>query len=407
MKNKQNITINAEGAIYSKRVFITFLLLITAIFIVQAQDGENSKDYFNPLTHGVPSLSVAPDARSSGMGDVGAATEADIYSQYWNPAKYAFAFSKAGIGLTYTPWLSKLVDDIRLVYLAGYYKLGESDRNAISASIRYFSIGEIRLTDDQNNFIANASPYEASVDVGYSMKLTENLSAGVVFRYIYSDLGAGAGGEDLYPGWSMAGDLAFYYNNYLMIGNSECLFGLGLNASNMGSMISFDNGITNNYIPTNLRIGASLLFPMDEYNTLSFNVDANKYMIPTPPDVRSLETVEQGAKWQEYRNIGAFKGIFNSFHDAPGGSREEFNEISWSFGAEYAYDNKFFVRGGYFYENPYKGNRQYFSIGAGFKLNSLQIDASYLVSTVPSNPLDQTLRFSLCFDMDGLRSLMR
>jgi hypothetical protein len=388
------------------KIFITFLLLIGTMFIVQAEGDEDSKNYFNPLTHGVPSLSVAPDARGSAMGDLGAATEADIYSQYWNPAKYAFAYSKAGIGLTYTPWLAKLVDDINLVYLAGYYKLGESDRNAVSASIRYFSIGNIRLMDDNNNFIVDASPYEVSVDAGYSLKLTENLSAGVVFRYIYSDLGAGAS-EGLYPGWSMAGDLAFYYNNYLMIGNSECLFGLGLNASNMGSMISFDNGNTNNYLPTNLRLGASLLFPMDDYNTLSLNVDANKYMTPTPPDVRNLEDVERDAKLEEYRNIGAFKGIFKSFNDASGGAREEFNEIFWSFGAEYAYDNKFFVRGGYFYENPYKGNRQYFSVGAGFKLNSIQIDASYLISTVPSNPLDQTLRFSLCFDMDGLRSLMR
>jgi hypothetical protein len=388
------------------KIFITFLLLIATIFIVQAQDDENSKDYFNPLTHGVPSLSVAPDARGSAMGDLGAATEADIYSQYWNPAKYAFAYSKAGIGLTYTPWLAKLVDDINLVYLAGYYKLGESDRNAISASIRYFSVGNIQLTDDNNNFIVDASPYEVSVDAGYSLKLTENLSSGVVFRFIYSDLGAGAS-EGLYPGWSMAGDLAFYYNNYLMIGNSECLFGLGLNASNMGSMISFDNGNTSNYLPTNLRLGASLLFPMDDYNTMSLNVDANKYMTPTPPDVRNVEDVERDALLEEYRNIGAFKGIFKSFNDAPGGLREEFNEIFWSFGAEYAYDNKFFVRGGYFYENQYKGNRQYFSVGAGFKLNSIQIDASYLISTVPSNPLDQTLRFSLCFDMDGLRSLMR
>ena len=389
------------------KIFITFLSLIAAISIVQAQDG-GTEDYFNPLTHGVPSLSVAPDARSSGMGDIGAATEADIYSQHWNPAKYAFAYSKAGIGLNYTPWLSKLVDDINLIYLAGYYKLGENDRNAVSASIRYFSIGNIRLTDELNNYVADASPYEAAIDVGYSLKLTENLSAGVVFRYIYSDLGAGATGDDLYPGWSMAGDLAFYYNNYLMIGNSECLLGLGLNASNMGSMISFDDGTTSNYIPTNLRIGASLLFPMDDYNTMSISVDANKYMTPTPPDVRGLnDDAERTAKWEEYRNIGAFKGIFQSFYDAPGGMREEFNEINWSFGAEYAYDNKFFVRGGYFYENPYKGNRQYFSIGAGFKLNSLQVDASYLISTVPSNPLDQTLRLSLCFDMEGLRSLMR
>jgi hypothetical protein len=391
------------------KIFIAFLLLIGTQFIVQAQDDENPKDYFNPLTHGVPSLSIAPDARGSAMGDIGAATEPDIYSQYWNPAKYAFAFSKAGIGLTYTPWLAKLVDDMNLVYLAGYYKLGDSDRQALSASLRYFSIGNIRLTDDIGTYITDANPYEASVDLGYSLKFTENLSGGVVFRFIYSDLGTAgvSGSDDYYPGSAVAADLAFYYNNYLMIGNSECLLGLGLNASNIGSKISFDKGNTNAFLPTNLRLGASLLFPMDDYNTLSFNVDANKYMFPTPPDTRKMSTAERQAALEEYYKTSPLPGVWKSFFDAPGGAREEFNEITWSFGAEYAYDNKFFVRGGYFYEHPNKGNRQYFSVGAGFKFNSLQIDASYLVSTVPSNPLDQTLRLSLCFDMDGLRGLMR
>ncbi|MDR0614039.1 MAG: type IX secretion system outer membrane channel protein PorV [Dysgonamonadaceae bacterium] len=391
-------------------VFITFLLAVSILpFAVQAQDDENSKSYFNPLTHGVPSLGIAPDARGSGMGDVGVATEADIYSQHWNPAKYAFAYSKAGIGLTYTPWLAKLVDDMDLVYLAGYYKLGDSDRQAVSASLRYFSIGNIRLTDYNNDYVAEANPYEACVDLGYSLKFTENLSGGVALRFIYSDLGTSGltGEDDYYPGSAVAGDLAFYYNNYLMIGNNECLLGLGLNASNIGSKISFDKGNTNAFLPTNLRIGGSLLFPMDDYNTLSLNLDMNKYMFPTPPDTRTMSTEEQQTALNEYYNTNPLPGVFQSFSDAPGGASEEFNEINWSFGAEYAYDNKFFVRGGYFYEHPNKGNLQYFSLGAGFKLNSLQIDVSYLISTVPSNPLDQTLRLSLCFDMDGLRGLMR
>ncbi|GHT60111.1 hypothetical protein AGMMS50239_08340 [Bacteroidia bacterium] len=388
------------------KFFISFLLLISTISMVQAQDDSSEKKYFNPITNTVPSLTVAPDARGSSMGDLGAATEADVYSQHWNPAKYAFAYSKAGIGFTYTPWLSKLVDDIRLMYLSGYYKLGDADRSAVSASIRYFSIGNIQLTDETGQFMADASPYEASVDLGYSLKLTENLSGSVVGRFIYSDLGANVGGEDLYPGSAVAADVALYYNNYLVLGNSECLLGLGLNASNIGSKISFDK-IKQQFLPANLRIGGSLLFPMDDYNTLSFNIDANKYMVPTPPDVRGLTTAEAQEKWNEYYEVGSLGGAIKSFYDAPGGLSEEFNEITWSFGAEYAYDNKFFVRGGYFYENPYKGNRQYFSVGAGVKLNSLQIDVSYLISSVPSNPLDQTLRFSLCFDMDGLRSLMR
>ena len=336
-------------------VFITFLLAVSILpFAVQAQDDENSKSYFNPLTHGVPSLGIAPDARGSGMGDAGVATEADIYSQYWNPAKYAFAYSKAGIGLTYTPWLAKLVDDMDLVYLAGYYKLGDSDRQAVSASLRYFSIGNIRLTDYNNDYVAEANPYEASFDLGYSLKFTENLSGGVALRFIYSDLGTSGltGGDDYYPGSAVAGDLAFYYNNYLMIGNNECLLGLGLNASNIGSKISFDKGNTNAFLPTNLRIGGSLLFPMDDYNTLSLNLDMNKYMFPTPPDTRTMNSEEQQTALNEYYNTNPLPGVFQSFSDAPGGASEEFNEINWSFGAEYAYDNKFFVRGGYFYEHP-------------------------------------------------------
>ena len=394
------------------KILITLLLLISAISIVQAQStgtqNDNPKQFFNPLIHGVPSLTIAPDSRGSGMGDIGAATEPDIFSQHWNPAKYAFAFSKAGIGLSYTPWLAKLVNDMDLVYLSGYYKLGDTDLSAISASIRYFSIGNIQLTDMNGDFIADATPYEASVDLGYSLKVTEELSLAGVFRFIYSDMGANAASQgDLAPGSAMAGDVALYYNKYLMLGNNECLLGLGLNASNIGSKISFDQGNTNSFLPANLRIGGSLLFPMDEYNSLALNMDLNKLMIPTPPDTRSLSPEEREAVLQTYYQMSPLTGLFKSFSDAPGGMREKFQEITWSFGAEYAYDRKFFVRGGYFYENPYKGNRQYFAIGAGFKLNSLQIDASYLISTVPSNPLDQTLRFSLCFDMDGLRNLMR
>jgi len=390
------------------KIFITLLLLISSISMVRAQSDNNPKTFFNPLRSGALSLTIAPDARGSAMGDMGAATEPDIYSQYWNPAKYAFAFSKAGVGLSYTPWLAKLVNDMYLTYLSGYYKLGDNDRQAISAAIRYFSIGNIQLTDESGAFVADATPYEAAVDFGYSMKLTEDLSLAGVFRFIYSDLGANAASSgDLFPGSAVAADLAFYYNKYLMVGSNECLLGLGLNASNIGSKISYDQGNTNQFLPANLRLGGSLLFPMDDYNTLAFNMDLNKLMIPTPPDTRNMTTEEREAALQEYYNTSSLTGVFKSFTSAPGGMREKYQEIAWSFGAEYAYDRKFFVRGGYFYENPYKGNRQYFSVGAGFKLSSLQVDASYLISTVPSNPLDQTLRLSLSFDMDGLRNLVR
>jgi len=386
------------------KIFITFLLLVNATIIIQAQD-DNPKGDFNPLIVGVPSLTIAPDARGGAMGDAGAATEPDIYSQYWNPAKYAFAYSKAGIGLSYTPWLKKLVNDIDLVYLSGYYKLGDNDRSAIGASLRYFSLGQIDMRDQGGAMIQAVNPYEMAFDVGYSLKTSETFSIGATMRFIYSDLGSGV--EDLYPGSAWAFDVAGYYHKYIMIGRSECLLGLGAVASNIGTKISYDEGNTNIFLPTNLKLGGSLLFPMDDYNKIAINLDANKYMIPTPPDTEGMTAEDKQKALDNYNAISPISGIFKSFSDAPGGAKEEFHEITWSVGAEYSYQDQFFVRGGYFYEHPTKGNRQYFSVGAGFKLTAFQLDVAYLVSTVPSNPLDQTLRFSLSFDMDGLRNLLK
>jgi len=388
------------------RIIAIILGLIFLPSMVNAQGKEN----FDPLIVGVPSLTIAPDARGGGMGDVGAATDPDIFSQFWNPAKYAFAYSKAGVGLSYTPWLRSLVSDIDLAYLAGYYKLGDSDRSAIGASLRYFSIGEINLTgpDPMNSTpYGTTSPYEMAVDVSYSLKTTETFSIGAAFRFIYSDLGGGVE-EDFVPGSSFAADLGGYWNNYVMLGRSEGLLGLGFSISNIGTKISYDNNNTSNFIPTNLRIGGSLLYPLDDYNTISFNLDLNKYLVPSSPYTREYDSEELRNKAiKEYNDMSPITGIFKSFNDASGGMKEEFEEIMWSFGAEYAYDRKFFVRGGYFYESPNKGNRQYFSLGAGFKMNVFNLDVAYLISTVPSNPLDQTLRFSLSFDMDGLKNLLK
>jgi hypothetical protein len=385
------------------KIFMLMLLLVYCSNQMKAQD--DPKEAFNPLTVGVPSLTIAPDARGGGMGDIGAATDPDIFSQYWNPAKYAFAYSKAGLGLSYTPWLRSLVKDIDLLYLSGYYKLGDTDRQAVGASLRYFSLGAIDLNTEDGGSLGTVNPYEMALDVSYSLKFTENFSGAAAFRFIYSDLGDPTG--ELYPGTAWAADISGYYNTYLMMGNSECLWGLGFNISNIGSKISYDEGNTNNFLPTNLRLGTSFLLPMDDYNTLSFNLDVNKYLIPTPPSTEGLTDAEKVEKMEEYYATSPITGIFKSFSDAPGGTSEEFQEIMWSFGAEYAYDNKFFVRGGYFYENPYKGNRQYFSLGTGFKMQAFQMDIAYLISTVPSNPLDQTLRFSLSFDMDGLKNLVK
>jgi hypothetical protein len=383
-----------------KLATLVSLLLFTTSQI-KAQDGS-----FNPLQTAVPSLTIAPDARGGAMGDIGAATEPDVFSQYWNPAKYAFAYSKAGISLSYTPWLRQLVDDIGLGYLSGYYKLGESDRSAIGASIRYFSLGEIKITGPLGEPLNDVSPYEMAVDVSYSLKFSETFAGSAAFRFIYSDLGAGVS-DDMYPGSAFAADVAGYYNNYVMMGNNECMLGLGFNISNIGNKVSYDSGNTSMFLPTNLRVGASFLLPLDDYNTLSINADANKYLVPTPPSTDGLDSQQKQEAWDKYNAISPISGIFKSFGDAPGGTKEELQEVMWSLGAEYAYNNQFFVRGGYFHESPYKGNRQYFSVGAGFKLSALQMDVAYLISTVPSNPLDQTLRFSLSFDMDGLKNLMR
>jgi hypothetical protein len=388
-----------------KATAVIALLIFVTIPPIKAED--TPKDKFNPLRTGVPSLTIAPDARGGAMGDIGAATDPDVFSQYWNPAKYAFAYSKAGVSLSYTPWLAKIINDIYLGYASGFFKLGDNDRSAIGASLRYFSLGEIIMRDMGGALVNVTSPYEMAADVSYSLKFSETFSGSAAVRFIYSDLGSGAQADGLYPGSAFAADVAGYYSNYVMLGRNECMLGLGFNISNIGNKISYDGGNSSIFLPTNLRVGASLLYPLDDYNTLSLNVDANKYLVPTPPNVDDMGTAEKDSVLTKYYAISPIAGIFKSFGDAPGGIKEELQEIMWSAGAEYAYDNKFFVRGGYFHESQNKGNRQYFSLGAGFKLTAFQLDVAYLISTVPSNPLDQTLRFSLSFDMDGLKNLLK
>ncbi|MBQ4520933.1 MAG: type IX secretion system outer membrane channel protein PorV [Bacteroidaceae bacterium] len=380
-------------------------IIVLALFAI-VQHSWAQKEQFNPVQAGVSSLSIAPDSRGGGMGDVGVATDADVYSQHWNPAKYPFNISRAGIGLSYTPWLRQLVSDIDLAYLSGFYRIG--DYSALSGSLRYFSLGEVPLDyDEQGEAIDAINPYEMAVDVAYSRMLSETFSAAVALRFIYSDMSTHR--EDgSAPGSAFAADIAFYYNNYIMLGNRECMLGLGLNASNIGSKISYDEGSTSVFIPTNLGIGASLLVPIDEYNTISFNADANKLMVPTVPmqgeDEDDAEYQDRLQK--EYYDQSPITGIFKSFHDAPGGFEEELREIQWSVGMEYMYNNQFAVRAGYHHEDPYKGNRKYWTVGAGFKMSVFSLDASYVISVAQSNPLDKTLRFSLAFDLDGIRDIL-
>jgi len=375
-------------------------LLALCVFITLS--ASISAQVNNPIVTAVPSLSIAPDARAGGMGDIGAATTPDINSQYWNAAKYVFMESDAGVSVSYTPWLRKLVSDIDLAYISGYWKFDQ--RQALSASLRYFSLGDITLMDQLGFPQGSAHPNEVAVDLAYSRMLSDKLSAAATLRFIYSDLNNGinlAGGSEMYPGSSVAADVSAFYKTPVTLQSVDGSLAFGINISNIGSKISYDQNETSNFIPTNLRIGSSFDYPIDNYNKISVSADLNKLLVPTP------KLNPTAADIAAYNKLSPIAGIFQSFSDAPGGFKEEMQEIMWSVGAEYAYNNQFFVRGGYFNENQYKGNRKYFTAGAGFKLNVFQLDAAYVISTSQTNPLDQTLRFSLSFDLFGLKNLVR
>lgn len=384
-----------------KRMRLYILGLLTLLALPAAAQKE---DFFNPVNTSVTSQTIAPDARSAGMGDVGVATDPDVVSQYWNPAKYPFTISRAGVALNYTPWLRELVNDIDLAYLAGYYRIG--DYSAVSASLRYFSLGEVFLGTSDDAMTIN--PYEMSLDVAYSLMLSETFSIGAAVRWIYSDLTYDYT-SDTAPGSAFAADLACYYQNYINLGQRECQLGLGLNISNIGSKISFGGDNNSEFIPTNMRLGASLMIPIDEYNRFTIAADANKLLVPTYPKQEDGESTEdyQERVQKNYYDVSSISGIFKSFGDAPGGLKEELQEVQWSVGGEYVYHDKFALRAGYHHESANKGNRKYFTVGAGFKMSVFSLDAGYVIATAKSNPLDQTLRFSLSFDMDGLKDLFK
>ena len=367
-------------------------------------DDDDKLNTFNPVEHAIISETIAPDARGAGMGDVGAATDPDVNSQYWNPAKYPFCISRAGIALNYTPWLRQLVNDIDLAYLAGYYRIG--DYSAISGSLRYFSLGEVYT--DYGNSDMTVKPYEMSIDAAYSLMLSEKFSLAATIRWIYSDLRFDYS-EDSKPASAFAADLAMYYNNYVMLGQRECQLGLGMNIRNIGSKISFYGDEESQFIPANLRLGASLMVPVDEYNRFTLTADANKLLVPTVPRQNEGESNSeyQDRVRREYSDVGSIKGIFQSFSDAPGGFSEELDEIQWSVGAEYVYHDQFSLRAGYHHQAESKGNLKYFTLGGGFRMSVFSLDVGYVISTARSNPLDQTLRFTLAFDMDGIKDLFK
>lgn len=388
---------------------LRYLFLLTTLAAVQTALAQGDKqNMFNPVTTSVTSMSIAPDARGGGMGDTGAATEADVNSQFWNPAKYPFCVGRAGVAISYTPWLRKLVNDINLANVAGFYRIG--DYSAISASLRYFSLGEVGLWDATGGGGAiegmTINPYEFAIDAAYSRMLSEAFSMSVGMRFIYSDITYDYTSESS-AGKAFAADIAMYYNNYLMLGNRECGIGFGLNINNIGSKISYGGDDNSEFIPTNLRLGLNLTIPFDDYNRFSVAVDANKLLVPTYPMQKSEESGEEFTErvQREYYDVSPIAGIFKSFHDAPNGFKEELEEIQVSAGCEYSYNDRFFLRLGYHGEAANKGNRKYITAGAGFKMSVFSIDASYVFSTAQSNPLDQTMRFTLGFDLDGMKDL--
>ena len=381
---------------------IIAIAMMAFALTASAQDGDIKNTEFNPVTTGVTSLSITPDARGASMGDLGAATEADVNSQFWNPSKYAFAYSRAGVSLSYTPWLRKIVNDIYLANLSGYYKIGSNDNQAVSASLRYFSLGEVVMGEGDGSFMANINPFEMAFDAGYSRKLSEKFSMGVTLRFIYSDLGYNSSmntGESS-SATAFSADISGYYTTFPIIGRNECQWSLGFNLSNIGSKVSYNKGNDPAYLPANLKIGTAFTFPLADYNNLTLALDANRMLVPAKPRLSDYDdNLAYDDDLEAWKNKSSITGIFDSFKD------DFVKRITYSVGAEYAYNQRFFLRGGYYYESKFAGNRQYFGLGAGFALEVIKIDAAYMIATAQNSPLDQTLRFTLSFDMDGIKDL--
>lgn len=388
-----------------KSITLLVVSVITLSITTNAQislgNGQGS-DYLNTVTTAVPFLRIAPDARAGGMADVGIAVSPDANSIFWNAAKLVFIDDEhpSGVSLTYTPWLKNLVNDIYLAYLTGYWKVDQT--SALSASLRYFSLGTITFTDASGNILQDFRPNEFAFDVAYSRKLADNFSAGLDLKYIYSNLASGqvVNGVPIKPANDAAADISLFYNNSFKTGDKKSDLGLGLNISNLGNKITYTSSIERDFIPTNLGIGAAYGVHFDDYNKLTIAVDLNKLLVPTP----DTTDADPSNGIPDYKELGVVQGIFSSFGDAPNGFSEELHEVIVSTGLEYWYDNKFAVRTGYFYEHATKGGRQFFTVGLGLRYNVFGLDFSYLVPTSNSqNPLDNTLRFTLMFNLDALK----
>ena len=406
----------------------SFLVIVAALLAVMPTVAQTSlkeaiaNDYNNPIITGQPSLSITPDARGAALGDAGVATNPDMNNQYWNPAKYAFMDMKGGINASYTPWLRKLgVNDIDLAYISGFYKW--DDVQAVAMSLTYFTMGAVQMTNMEGTYLGEASPHEFSLDASYSRKLHEYVSMGVALRLIYSDLTNGMqdpGSAQLYhAAVTAAADISVYYKQPIALPMGESYISAGLNLQNLGGKLSY-NDVTQNFIPATMRLGVAYELPFDDYNRLQFTIEARKLMVPSkkskfakddsgnttfdPNDPYNSSTNQYGT--QAYSELTSVKGLFQSFGDAPGGAAEEFKEVSWGAGVEYSYNRQFFGRIGYSHEDKIKGNRRLFLIGTGFHLSIFMLDFAYTVAIAPTNPLDQTMRFTLGFDLAGIKDLV-
>lgn len=373
----------------------------------------------NTITTSVPFLTIAVDSRAGSMGDAGVATLPDANSQHHNPAKYVFMDKDVGMSISYTPWLRKLINDINLGYLTGYKKIGK--KQVVSASLRYFSLGNITFTDIVGNVTGQFNPNEFAVDVAYSRLYARNLSGAIAMRYIYSNLTGGQFVQTTrtHPGNSVAADVAVYYHKPIQISKKDAIVTAGLNISNIGAKISYTSNDEKNFIPTTMKLGGGLSVNLDEYNSIAFTAQTEKLLVPTPPVYYPDSIDSNGNPVIEYGkdpNISVPVGIFQSFFDAPGVAkdplspddrsvfREEIREFNYSLGAEYWYAKQFAIRAGYFHENPTKGNREFFTVGLGLRLNVFGLDFSYLIPTYQQNPLENTLRFTLVFNFAGLEN---
>lgn len=372
-----------------KKLILIFIGVVTTNAIAQNR----------AITMGVPFLQIAADARAAGMGDIGVATSPDTYSQQWNPAKYAFATDKQGFSVSYTPYLTDIVNDISLGQVTYYNRF--NDRSAFAGSIRYFGLGEIELRENANDVPRLVSPNEFAIDGSYSLHLSDYFSMAVGGRFIHSNLKVASDNGDASPASTFAVDIAGYYQSEeIAYSDFNGRWRGGFNIQNLGPKISYDNDeFNNNFLPANLKIGGGFDFILDEYNKIGVNLEFNKLLVPTPQYENSDTAAETAQKTEDYRKIGWVSGIFKSFGDAPGGFSEELKEITYALGAEYEYQDSFSLRTGYFNESNEKGARKFFSLGAGFKYNVVKVDVSYLFSASKvKNPLENTLRFSLTFN---------